>query len=118
MLKDNQEQWVEENMQFRQLVNKLYKNLFTMTNNLGLWYQKKVTFPRLEDEEIQKLDAQVPDEKVQHAIFSMNSWKARSLDGYPTMFYQESWSIVGKNVCEFMRKICTTPSTIAMVNQH
>lgn len=50
------------------------------------------------DEMNSKLLKNVSPEEVKEAVFQMGPWKAPGPDGYPAMFYQAYWGIVGEKV--------------------
>lgn len=45
------------------------------------------------------------DDEVRRDFFAMNTWKAAGPDGYLAGFYQKSWEVVGKSVCDFVKKV-------------
>jgi hypothetical protein len=46
----------------------------------------------------------------------MSPWKAPGPDGFPAGFYQKCWSIVGKSVCDFVKKVWLNPLIIREFN--
>lgn len=55
------------------------------------------------EEENQHL-ARIPDEEeIREVIFSMNPWKAPGPDGFPAIFYQKCWGIIGQDVVRFVK---------------
>lgn len=54
--------------------------------------------------------------KLKRALFDMKSWKAPSPNGFPAVFYQKSWDIVGKNVCRFVKCIWKQSDKFVVVN--
>lgn len=87
------------------------------THNWNEWKQTNITYPCIQNEDMQRLNAQVSDEEIKVAIFSINPWKAHGPKGFPAEFYEQLWNIVDKKVCDFFRQIRMNPSEIAKVNQ-
>lgn len=50
-------------------------------------------------------------------MFCMNPWKSLGPDGFPIGFYQKSWNIVNRKVCEFVKKTWENPSELKLVNK-
>jgi hypothetical protein len=117
MLRGENDQWVEDADKIRCMANEFYRKLFTRTQDLIDWHQTAVTYPRLSNEKLEKLDAPIDNDEVRKAIFNMDPWKAPGPDGFPAGFYQKSWSIVGNHVCDFVRLVWSNPSKISEVNQ-
>lgn len=56
----------------------------------------------LEEEVKETLGMNINDNEIKQALFKMNMWKEHGLDGYPARFYQKSWNVVGKSVCDYV----------------
>ncbi|MCH81648.1 putative ribonuclease H protein, partial [Trifolium medium] len=81
------------------------------------WDPTPISYPALEENIMSDLAAPHNNDEIKHAVFSMSPWKAPGPDGFPAGFYQKSWDIVGRSVCDFVRKVWTTPSEIGVVNK-
>lgn len=46
----------------------------------------------------------------------MSSWKSQEPDGYLVVLYQKSWSVIGGNVCSYMKNLWNNPREIVEVN--
>lgn len=46
----------------------------------------------------------------------MKPWKAPGPDGFPVGFYQKSWDVVCRDLCDFVRKAWHNPSILADIN--
>ncbi|KAJ0007624.1 hypothetical protein Pint_29766 [Pistacia integerrima] len=46
---------------------------------------------------------QISNEKVEKAVFNMNGLGSPGPDGFPAIFYQKHWQIIGPNVCAAVR---------------
>ncbi|KAK2390438.1 hypothetical protein QL285_063981 [Trifolium repens] len=99
------------------MANDFYKKLFTRNQALFDWHETIVTYPKLSNEVLEKLNAPIANDEGRKAIFNMNPWKAPGPDGFPAGFYQKSWSIVGNHVCDFVREVWSNPGKILEVNQ-
>lgn len=112
MLKDDDGSWVEDKEKLHDLVTNFYKHLFTLKYD---WKDKEtfvISFSSLSESDIQKLVEPVKDVEIRKALFAMKPWKAPGPDGYPAGFYQKSWDIVGKEVCEFVKEFWCNPAKI------
>ncbi|KAJ0008134.1 hypothetical protein Pint_29752 [Pistacia integerrima] len=46
---------------------------------------------------------QISNEEVEKAVFNMNGLGSPGPDGFPAIFYQKHWQIIGPNVCAAVR---------------
>ncbi|MCI44142.1 ribonuclease H protein, partial [Trifolium medium] len=104
-LRNNDGQWVEDDVALRELVTKYYKDLFTETNDRNIIFSMKYGFKPLEAEVASNLDREVGNDEIKEALFDMGAWKAPGPDGYPAGFYQKNWSIVDTKLNEFVRQV-------------
>jgi hypothetical protein len=78
MLRDENGDWVDDAGQLKGMVNNFYKQLFTMEYGGGEWMATEVSFPRLQDDTVMLLGADVTMEEVKKGGFldeSMeNTW--------------------------------------------
>ena len=113
MLRNSQGHWVDDIVTLQGMVNDFYKDLFTNNNTGRTWFQKEITYPHIDDVGMEKLVMPIMDEEVRRALFSMSPWKAPG----PAGFFQQSWEVVGRNICEFVREVWREPSKLGMVNK-
>jgi hypothetical protein len=116
MLRDGNGVWIEDVELIKNMVNNYYLELFTVREQSTTWIQTRVSFPPLSPSMQTSLSAEVSDAEVQQAVFSMGAWKAPGPDGYPAGFYQNSWEVVGKSTCDFVRKVWMRPDTLEEIN--
>ncbi|XP_045810455.1 uncharacterized protein LOC123904892 [Trifolium pratense] len=116
MLRDMHGNWVEDVEALKQMANNYYKALFADEGNALNWYQTKITFPQLNDEDLQMIRGDITNEEVKRAVFNMSPWKAPGPDGFPAGFYQKSWKIVGQSVCDFVKQVWSNPLCVRDVN--
>ncbi|PNX73217.1 ribonuclease H [Trifolium pratense] len=117
MLKDSEGHWVDDAKKLQEMVNDFYKILFSNNNIACDWSQSEITYPMLERNYMDRLNAPINNEEVKCAIFSMKPWKAPGPDGFPAGFYQKSWEVVKEKVCDFVKEVWRNPSAISTVNQ-
>jgi hypothetical protein len=100
----------------KSMVNVFYQALFRGTNDVCEWYQTYYTFPRIEHQVLIRLSEEVKDCEVKKALFSMNAWKAPGPDGFPAGFYQQSWDVIGSDICSFVKDVWSNPQIVEEVN--
>lgn len=66
---------------------------------------------------MEELENKVTNEEIKHALFCMSPWKALGPDGFPAAFYQRAWHIVGRKLCDYIKKVWKSPSEIATIKQ-
>ena len=49
---------------------------------------------------LDSLNSRITQEEIKNAIFSMNDSKAPGPDGFTSLFFKKTWSIVGRDVVE------------------
>jgi hypothetical protein len=108
--------WVEDENVLQQIANEFYIALFSNNGNDVQWQQTELSFPKLSEDELQDISCDIVDEEIRRAVFSMSPWKAPGPDGFPAGFYQKSWNIVGKGVCDFVRQVWANPLLLREVN--
>lgn len=57
------------------------------------------------------------NEEIKQVIFDMTPWKSLEPDGYHVGFFQQSWNVVGNNVCSFVQDLWDNPCKIQEINQ-
>jgi hypothetical protein len=87
MLRGENGQWVDDADKIRCMANDFYMKLFTRNQALFDWHETLVTYPKLSNEVLEKLNAPIVNDEVRKAIFYMNPWKAPGPDGFPAGFY-------------------------------
>jgi len=117
MLRDEEGQWIDDTSRLKGMVNDFYKKLFTKDHVSSEWISTNITYPTLDGEIMGKLASPIDDEEVKRAMFNMSPWKAPGLDGFPAGLFQQSWDIVGRSTCDFVKDVWINPSRIAEVNQ-
>lgn len=103
MLKNDERVWIEEVKTLQDMLTKFYRKLFTKGNHTVTVAETDITYPNLPEEDVNILVAPISDIEVQRAVLAMQPWKAPRPDGFPTGFYQKSWTTVGESVCEFLK---------------
>ncbi|XP_058726567.1 uncharacterized protein LOC131597925 [Vicia villosa] len=83
ILKDDSGRWIEDGAEIQKHVNEYYKKLFSLGERWGSWKQTQISLPDIQQEDLNKLGANVSNEEVRKAIFSMKPWKAPGPDGFP-----------------------------------
>ncbi|CAM8965691.1 unnamed protein product [Rhodiola kirilowii] len=87
--------------EFISTITNYFTDIFkSQVNNHGEWWDREFeAVPKLITEEMnERLKAPYTEGEVRRALFQMHPTKAPGLDGFPALFYQSNWSIVGGDV--------------------
>jgi len=85
--------------------------------NHNLWFQTTISYPPTDPTLLQGLSIPVTDKEIEVALFSMSPWKAPGPDGYPAGFFQKSWPMVKKGVCDYIKHLWANPHDVAQINK-
>jgi hypothetical protein len=116
MLKNSQNEWIEDEEDLKEMVNNYYKNLFATPDSNIQWQQTRYSYPTINELDYDQLKEDISNVEIKNALFAMNPWKAPGPDGFPAGFYQNGWSAVGSSICTFVKSIWSNPIDVASVN--
>jgi hypothetical protein len=116
MLKNDQNDWVEDDANLKEMVNNYYKNLFARSESNIQWQQTRYSYPHIHDADYDNLKATINHLEVKSALFDMSPWKAPGPDGFPAGFYQNGWNDMGSSICDYVKNIWINPVDVANVN--
>ncbi|GAU46050.1 hypothetical protein TSUD_191210 [Trifolium subterraneum] len=94
MLRNDQNEWVEEEENLKAMVNNYYKRLFAAPENNIQWQQNRYSYPNISESEYDCLKENISSLEVKNALFAMASWKAPGHDDFPAGF------VLGRNITE------------------
>lgn len=96
--------------QIKKEITTFYKQLMGIVATELSMVDKRVVArgPNLNFLQQQMLNADCTNEEVKVALFSMNSTKAPSIDGFNAYFFKKSWHIIGEEVTEAIKQFFTT----------
>jgi hypothetical protein len=116
MLRNDHNDWVDDEEQLKNMVNSYYQKLFTKPDESIQWQQTRYTYPPIDDSEQANLKTSISSLEVKNALFAMAPWKAPGPDGFPAGFYQNGWSYMGSSLCDFVKSMWNNPADVAAVN--
>jgi hypothetical protein len=116
MLRDSNDQWVDDPAVLQEMVNTFYQDLFSRPRETWCWFQTPITYPSLDFDVFNRLASSLNDDEIKKALFDMSPWKAPGPDGYPAGFYQQAWDIVGSSIISFIRQAWLQPDILKTVN--
>ena len=76
-----------------------------------------LAIPKLDHNQKQNLDRQVTDAEIEEAVFQLGSHKAPGPDGIPALFYQEYWSLVKQDICNYVHAFFHSGTLLKSLNQ-
>ncbi|KAF5447348.1 hypothetical protein F2P56_032905 [Juglans regia] len=96
--------------------NCFFKNLFSTSNPQGLSESLQHLKPSVTEEMNTKLKRNFTQQEVEEAIFNMNPFSSPGPDRFPPAFYQNHWSLVGKEVSEAALYILNSGGKVDSIN--
>lgn len=103
MLKDENGCWVEDGEPLKKMAVDYYSNLFNSERE-GCYVSER-EIPVIEEETCNEMVRVCIEEEVKRALRDMGSYKAPGPNGYPAIFFKKTWSMVGEDVCSFVRSV-------------
>ncbi|XP_015959674.1 uncharacterized protein LOC107483570 [Arachis duranensis] len=104
-LKDETGQWIQGETNIMRLVERHFTKLFTSEENRNLEECVSDIPRRITREMNEELMANINDEEIKEAVFSMGGLKAPGPDGLNGLFFQQHWEILSKEVCDVVKQI-------------
>jgi hypothetical protein len=108
MLKNHQNEWVENEEDLKEMVNNYYKNLFARPDSNIQWQQTRYSYPTISELDYDQLKEDISNVEIKSALFAMDPWKAPGPDGFPAGFYQNGWCEVGSGPTQWMWLLSTS----------
>lgn len=81
------------------------------------WTNNRSKFPKLEVKMNEQLEEELSCVENHKALFVMVPWKSLSSNGFPAGFFQNSWSMVGNKVGNYVKELYRHLRNIIEVNQ-
>ncbi|GMI92262.1 hypothetical protein like AT1G43760 [Hibiscus trionum] len=115
-LHDEEGNWIEGNGNLLNLATTYFTQLFNTSNPLcdGSIYEK--VQPRVSNDMNRRLLAPFTLDEVKEAIKHMAPMKASGLDGFPALFYQKYWHVVGEEVSSFCLQALNANANLETIN--
>ncbi|XP_072084658.1 uncharacterized protein [Arachis hypogaea] len=104
-LRDETGQWILGEANIMRLVERHFTKLFTSEGNRNLEECVTEIPKRVTREMNEELMANITDEEIKEAVFSMGGLKAPGPDGLNGLFFQQHWDILSKEVCGVVKQI-------------
>ncbi|GAU35182.1 hypothetical protein TSUD_319920 [Trifolium subterraneum] len=115
-LRNEEGEWVDEQDSLRNMVRTFYTNLYKEDQPIRDPVISWSTYPmNLEAEHI-RLSAPVSFVDCKKALFDMGPHKAPGEDGYPAIFFQHCWDIVGESIYKYVNQVWSNTSLISFIN--
>ncbi|XP_057428472.1 uncharacterized protein LOC130721892 [Lotus japonicus] len=101
---DRGKEYIEDRDIARVLID-YFVQLFATSHPVGIEDVTSLVANRLTGAHLQILEDPFTKEEVTKALFQMHPTKAPGIDGFPALFYQRFWSVIGDDVAEFCLQI-------------
>lgn len=102
----------------RKLVEEDFKDRFKSDENSN--FDARIDFQLLDNiitpEDNYELCAQVSDQEIHNAVFQLDPDKSPGPDGYPPLFFQKYWGIIGKSVIRSVKAFFHSGKLLKEVN--
>lgn len=102
---DDSDYWLYNTEAIKQHAICFFSSLYTNDDSCFRSYPHRGFFPNIEASTRQSLRLLVEDNEIRQSIFSMKPLKAPGVDGYPAVFYQSQWHLVGESICRLVKEV-------------
>lgn len=105
MLKDNNNNWIEEGDEIKAMFQSHFKQLFNMETHISIWFQTNQSFHVLRNNVTCSLDFELNNSEIKQYLFDMVAWKSPGPNGPPAEFYQNTWNLTSENICSYIHSL-------------
>ncbi|KAK4286586.1 hypothetical protein QN277_003122 [Acacia crassicarpa] len=116
-LQDELGVWVEDEVEVRDMVVKHFKRLFQDDLHHQVKLRTESNFPSIEVTRLEDIAKTPTDKEILEAIKRMGPYKAPGVDGFPPIFFQKNWEVVGADMCAFVKSAFSGEGDIANANK-
>lgn len=116
MIKNEEGIWLEDDISIGQLFQSFYENLFQSERGREGWCRTQQGWGVVNIEKLKMLGRDVKSDEIRRAFFQMGSFKAPGNYGFPVVFYQKNWGVLGSSVCHLLNEFWRNPERIEEVN--
>ncbi|XP_025608180.1 uncharacterized protein [Arachis hypogaea] len=105
IVKDGTGRWIQGEANIMRLVERHYTELFASEGERNMEECVKDIPRRVTREMNEELMANINEEEIKEAAFSMGGLKAPGPDGLNGLFFQQHWDILSKDICALVKQI-------------
>lgn len=101
---DENNVWRKDKEDMMTIAVSYFQGLFSESGQAGLPNYWPNLFPRIDGSTLDDLNADVTEEEIRNALFSIGGLKAPGPDGFPAIFFQNSWDSCSVEVIDMVKK--------------
>ncbi|XP_057444459.1 uncharacterized protein LOC130736674 [Lotus japonicus] len=107
----------QRDVDIARVLKNYFEDIFSSSNPSGEEELASLVADRVTEAHRSILSVPFTRDEVEEALFQMHPTKAPGVDGFPALFYQKFWPIVGDDVSTFCLQVLNGDSLPGMVNQ-
>ncbi|WOL10732.1 hypothetical protein Cni_G19491 [Canna indica] len=97
-LRKNDDLWTDNEIEMQEEVNNYFEELFKSSNPTSFDNAVMGISSKFSSEMNQRLNDQITKEEMKEALFEMHPTKALGSDGFPAVFFQKHWHLLGDEI--------------------
>ncbi|PWA88350.1 hypothetical protein CTI12_AA119100 [Artemisia annua] len=117
MLKNNSDEWIEDRDDLNDLIRNHFASIYSSSGARDIDDVLSSVQCAVTDNINLSLEAHVIDVEISRAIKQLGAYKALGEDGYPGLFFQKYWSIVGASVSNVVRQFFISGVMLPLLNK-
>ncbi|KAK4265671.1 hypothetical protein QN277_026692 [Acacia crassicarpa] len=98
MLKRDDGTWADEEVEISATFQRFYHKLFEEDRGVSMWTLTKQRWGMVNEAKLRNVGRDPNGDEIRRVFFQMGGFKAPGSDGYPAVFYQQNWRVVGRSM--------------------